>query len=206
MKGLKVVEGIEERYRNSVFSAQGSRTGERRHRDSRCWRRQSAGTLAVCFIMRALEPSVPLPMFRLFERRSRRDCCLIRSLMAASVFIIGSCAFVSPRAEGSCGDWLEGHVDMTGADQVSQGHADAVEQPAARPPKKPCNGASCGRAPSFPLLPTDAPTIPLDLERDAVMQAWSIASPAGLRLTKAVEDSFFSATLADRLERPPRRS
>lgn len=155
--------------------------------------------------MRAFEVLPLSCSLQLSNRRTLVVSRVIRSLFIASVVVSGS-AFFASSADASCGDWLAAHVDTSATDHASPDLADARGQSDARPSKKPCDGASCGRLPSFPLLPTNAPTVLLDFEQDAYIEDWTSVSPAGPWATAAVADFFFPATLAERLERPPRWS
>lgn len=163
----------------------------------------------VSHTMRSAKPKLWRRVFCLLPRQKPVE---IRAALNAVVtgFVVSSGVFFAAQADGSCGDWLVGHSDVVVADKKPQAPTDGVARAvdgthdSHRPLKTPCERGSCGRAPSLPLVPTDAPTMTHDLERDAFMQLWSMPLTSSPRANFVVADTLFSATLADRLERPPR--
>ena len=121
-------------------------------------------------------------------------------------------AFVAPlflgslrSAEASCGDWLVGHDMASHATVVENGSAgDPTAKPADLPPRRrPCNGPSCGRAPFTPLAPSDAPTVPIELDRAVLLSDLApveISACAWLVL----DEPLLIPAVSGPPERPPR--
>jgi hypothetical protein len=118
-------------------------------------------------------------------------------------------------AEASCGDWLVGHdvpAQAAEADAINPADAgnavDAANAGAATPTeaprRRPCNGPSCGRAPVAPLAPSDAPTVPLELDRAALLSSLLPvdASTAGAWLV--IDEPLSIPAVSGPPERPPR--
>ncbi|MGA0039548.1 MAG: hypothetical protein ACO3NZ_06850 [Pirellulales bacterium] len=144
---------------------------------------------------------------------SRRRAMSVAAAVVRS--IIGCCAvccclLTLKQADASCGDWLAGHADSASAHESPTGDsgnmiADAADPQSERSaPSRPCSGPSCRQAPAFPLIPTDAPGVPLELERDAVLRACGSELSLHAHATILVDDVLFSSASADQLERPPR--
>ena len=134
--------------------------------------------------------------------RLLRSCGIVAVL---ALIALGS----SESSEASCGDWLVGHdvpAQVAKADAgnaVDAGKAGAAT-PTEAPRRRPCNGPSCGRAPVAPLAPSDAPTLPIELDRAALLSSLLPvdASTAGAWL---VIDEFLSIpAISGPPERPPR--
>ena len=140
--------------------------------------------------------------------RLLRSCGIVAVL---ALIALGS----SESSEASCGDWLVGHDMPSQAAEVDAGNAvDAINPvdagkagaatPTEAPRRRPCNGPSCGRAPVAPLAPSDAPTLPIELDRAALLSSLLPvdASTAGAWL---VIDEFLSIpAISGPPERPPR--
>ncbi len=118
-------------------------------------------------------------------------------------------------AEASCGDWLVGHgVPSQAAEADAGNRADAgnavdagnagAATPTEAPRRRPCNGPSCGRAPVAPLAPSDAPTVPLELDRAALLSSLLPvdASTAGAWLV--IDEPLSIPAVSGPPERPPR--
>ncbi len=134
--------------------------------------------------------------------RLLRSCGIVAVL---ALIALGS----SESSEASCGDWLVGHdvpAQVAKADArnaVDAGKAGAAT-PTEAPRRRPCNGPSCGRSPVAPLAPSDAPTLPIELDRAALLSSLLPvdASTAGAWL---VIDEFLSIpAISGPPERPPR--
>ena len=134
--------------------------------------------------------------------RLLRSCGIVAVL---ALIALGS----SESSEASCGDWLVGHDMPSQTAEVDAGNfADAGKAaasiPIEAPRRRPCNGPSCGRAPVAPLAPSDAPTLPIELDRAALLSSLLPvdASTAGAWL---VIDEFLSIpAISGPPERPPR--
>ena len=118
-------------------------------------------------------------------------------------------------AEASCGDWLVGHgVPSQAAEADAGNRADAgnavdagnagAATPTEAPRRRPCNGPSCGRAPVAPLAPSDAPTVPIELDRAALLSSLLPvdASTAGAWLV--IDEPLSIPAVSGPPERPPR--
>lgn len=133
---------------------------------------------------------------------------VVRSIICCCA--VCCCLLTLKKADASCGDWLAGHSENASVHESPTGDfgnmiADAADPQSERSaPTRPCSGPSCRKAPAFPLIPTDAPGVPLELERDAVL--WARGSELSLHAhaTILVDDVLFSSASADRLDRPPR--
>lgn len=106
-------------------------------------------------------------------------------------------------AEASCGDWLVGHDMPSHAPDVDAGNA-AAATPTEAPRHRPCSGPSCGRAPVAPLAPSDAPTVPIELDRAALLSSLLPvdASTAGAWLV--IDEPLSIPAVSGPPERPPR--
>jgi hypothetical protein len=140
--------------------------------------------------------------------RLLRSCGIVAVL---ALIALGS----SESAEASCGDWLVGHdvpAQATEADAINPADAgNAVDAanagaatPTAAPRRRPCNGPSCGRSPVAPLAPSDAPTLPIELDRAALLSSLLPvdASTAGAWLV--IDEPLSIPAVSGPPERPPR--
>ena len=125
------------------------------------------------------------------------------------VVVLALIALGSQSAEASCGDWLVGHDMPSQAAEVDAGNAvDAANAgeatPIEAPRRRPCNGPSCGRAPVAPLAPSDAPTLPIELDRAALLSSLLPvdASTAGAWLV--IDEPLSIPAVSGPPERPPR--
>ena len=144
---------------------------------------------------------MPLAFQHLLSRLLR-SCGIVAVL---ALIALGS----SESAEASCGDWLVGHdvpVQAAEADAINPadaGNAGAAT-PIEAPRRRPCNGPSCGRSPVAPLAPSDAPTLPIELDRAALLSSLlSVdASTAGAWLV--IDEPLSIPAVSGPPERPPR--
>ena len=136
------------------------------------------------------------PASQHFLSRLLRSCGIVAVLALVAV---GS----SRSAEASCGDWLVGHDLPSQAADMDAGNP-AAATPIEAPRRRPCNGPSCGRGPVAPLAPSDAPTVPIELDRAALLSSLlSVdASTAGAWLV--VDEPLSIAAISGPPERPPR--
>ncbi len=131
--------------------------------------------------------------------------------MVLALIALGS----SQSAEASCGDWLVGHDRPSQAAEADAGNradagnavdaANAGEAtPIEAPRRRPCNGPSCRRAPVAPLAPSDAPTVPIELDRAALLSSLLPvdASTAGAWLV--IDEPLSIPAVSGPPERPPR--
>jgi len=107
------------------------------------------------------------------------------------------------QVDASCGDWLEGHVPA-GSHAADWGGPASDLTPLRPPGQRPCNGPSCGRAPHVPHAPYETPTVPLDLERDAILAHGAPDPIPGTTRMTAIEEPLLPSALRGRPERPPR--
>jgi hypothetical protein len=146
----------------------------------------------------------------MFRRMAISGLPAVMPRIITGALVVCCCLFTAGQAEASCGDWLVGHADMTSSqelppDESAVGVFGSVDPQSEKPaPTRPCSGPSCRKAPDFPLIPTDAPGVPLELERDAVLRARGSELSLQAHATILVDDVRFSSASADRLERPPR--
>lgn len=125
--------------------------------------------------------------------------------MVLAIIALGS----SESAVASCGDWLVGHDRPSQAAEADAGNrADAGNAgeatPIEAPRRRPCNGPSCRRAPVAPLAPSDAPTVPIELDRAALLSGLLPvdASTAGAWLV--IDEPLSIPAVSGPPERPPR--
>ena len=141
-----------------------------------------------------MSPVIHHPLTRFF-----RSCGIVAIVAFLALGSIES-------AQGSCGDWLVGHDMPAHAAEVTGGEAgdSAAAKPAGTPKRRPCNGPSCGRAPVAPLAPSEAPTTPPDLDRDALLSDLVPvdASTAGVWLV--IDEPLSIPAVSGPPERPPR--
>lgn len=112
-------------------------------------------------------------------------------------------------AEATCGDWLVGHgvpsqaAEADAGNSADTGNAGAAT-PIEAPRRRPCSGPSCGRAPVAPLAPSDAPTVPIELDRAALLSSLLPvdASTAGAWLV--IDEPLSIPAVSGPPERPPR--
>ena len=139
------------------------------------------------------------PASQHFLSRLLRSCGIVAVL---ALLALGS----SESAEASCGDWLVGHDLPDHAPQLISAVETGSNQakPAEAPRRGPCNGPSCGRAPVAPLAPSEAPTTPPDLDRDALLSDLVPvdASTAGVWLV--IDEPLSIPAVSGPPERPPR--
>ena len=142
------------------------------------------------------------PASQHFLSRLLRSCGIV---VVLALIALGS----SQSAEASCGDWLVGHDMPSQTAEVDAGNlADAGKAaasiPIEAPRRRPCNGPSCGRAPVAPLAPSDAPTVPLELDRAALLSSLLPvdASTAGAWLV--IDEPLSIPAVSGPPERPPR--
>lgn len=123
----------------------------------------------------------------------------IGPLVALAVVLVGG-----SRAQASCGDWLEGHErdGVHSAVVMGSGAVDSDALPA--PLRRPCNGPSCGKPTSLPIVPSDGPTSPPDIERDAILAIVAVDGPLSSGPTLPSEARSLPAAFLSRLDRPPR--
>jgi hypothetical protein len=145
---------------------------------------------------------------------------LLRSCGIVAVLALIALGF-SESAEASCGDWLVDHDVPSQAAEADAGNsADAINRvdaenavdaanagaatPIEAPRRRPCNGPSCGRAPVAPLSPSDAPTLPIELDRAALLSSLLPvdASTAGGWLV--IDEPLSIPAVSGPPERPPR--
>jgi hypothetical protein len=131
--------------------------------------------------------------------RFLRSCGIVAALV---LMALGS--FQS--AQASCGDWLVGHDMPAHAPDVTAGDVGetASAKPAPAPRRRPCNGPSCGRAPIPPLAPSEAPTTPLELDRDALLSALTPVEISTAGAWLALDEPLLIPAVSGPLERPPR--
>jgi hypothetical protein len=109
-------------------------------------------------------------------------------------------------AQASCGDWLVGHDMPAHAPDVTAGDAGetAAAKPAQAPRRRPCNGPSCGRAPVAPLAPSEAPTTPLELDRDGLLSDLTPVEISTAGAWLALDEPLSIPAVSGPPERPPR--
>lgn len=133
---------------------------------------------------------------------------LLRSCGIVAVLALIALGF-SESSEASCGDWLVDHdvpSQAAEADAINPANAGnaAAATPIEAPRRRPCNGPSCGRAPVAPLSPSDAPTLPIELDRAALLSSLLPvdASTAGGWLV--IDEPLSIPAVSGPPERPPR--
>lgn len=129
-----------------------------------------------------------------------------------AVFVsVAALGLAASRAEASCGDWLEGHaesrsaVDLSDAREAAGMSGRPNVSSSAPISRRPCRGPSCGRRPGPPIVPTDSPSVSLDVERDAVLTAAVTAPDAVLVAWFSSDEPFSPSAGGDPAERPPAR-
>ena len=125
------------------------------------------------------------------------------------VVVLALIALGSQSAEASCGDWLVGHDMPSQAAEVDAGNAvDAANAgeatPIEAPRRRPCNGPSCGRAPVAPLAPSDAPTLPIELDRAALLSSLLPVDATTAGAWLVIDEPLSIPAVSGPPERPPR--
>lgn len=131
-----------------------------------------------------------------------------RFLRSCGLVVVVACLALGTfqSAQASCGDWLVGHDMPAHAQEVTAGDVGetASAKPAPAPRRRPCNGPSCGRAPIAPLAPSEAPTTPLELDRDALLSALTPVEISTAGAWLALDEPLLIPAVSGPLERPPR--
>jgi len=143
------------------------------------------------------------PASQHFLPRFLRSCGIVAVLaLVAPLFGVGALR----SAEASCGDWLVGHDMPAQASEVSDGSpSSSAPRPAdAAPRRRPCNGPSCGRAPVAPLAPSEFPTTPLDLDRDALLSDLVPVDATTAGVWLVIDEPLSIPAVSGPPERPPR--
>jgi len=134
--------------------------------------------------------------------RLLRSCGIVAVL---ALIALGS----SESAEASCGDWLVGHdvpAHAAEADAINPADAGnaAAATPAEAPRRRPCNGPSCGRSPVAPLAPSDAPTLPIELDRAALLSSLLPVDTSTAGGWLVIDEPLSIPAVFGPPERPPR--
>jgi hypothetical protein len=152
-------------------------------------------------------PATPAVTFHgrsVFVMPSRARCVSRWVGAALSLALVPALAST---ARASCGDWLEGHAAEHQVAASAPGlppSADGDHRSA--PPRRTCRGPSCGRSPALPLAPINAPTAPVDHERDAVLACAGATVPSGRGAPIPADTPPVGTAPCGRLERPPRHA
>lgn len=144
-------------------------------------------------------------------RAPRLPATLLAVVAACAAGLLGGGGI----AEGSCGDWLEGHAAAHGrpgmpsdAAAPASGILPAVPTTAARhgavPLDRPCDGPACRRAPMLPQAPVDAADPIAEAERAIPTGLAECDVPPPSPPVRPGDDPLLSSAVPGRLERPPR--
>ena len=131
--------------------------------------------------------------------------------LTATAAFVAMLGLEGSRAEASCGDWLEGHAearsaaDLPDAREAAGTHGRPGASASAPVSRRPCRGPSCGRRPGPPIVPTDSPSVSLDVERDAVLTAAVTAADAAVVAWFSPDEPCSPSAGGDPAERPPAR-